>query len=65
MIDSNERNAMPPTDPAIRVPEAARRSGLTIRDLYLRIDAGELAARRDEKGMVVIPVSALVDLGSI
>ena len=46
----------------VGVPVAARRTGLTIRQLYARIDAGELRALRDDDGMVVVPESALDSL---
>jgi hypothetical protein len=46
-------------DDAIRVPVAARRTGLSTRELYRRIDAGQLSAHRNDDGMVVIPVAAL------
>lgn len=46
----------------IRVPTAARRTGLSIRDLYDRIDTGALAAVRDEHGMIVVPEEALDSL---
>lgn len=49
-------------EPALRVPAAARRVGLTTRDLYLRIDAGVLPAHRDARGMVVVEVDDLVDV---
>ncbi len=46
-------------DEVVRVPEAARRTGLTSRDILSHIDSGRLAARRDAEGMIVIPTSAL------
>lgn len=50
------------SDDSLRVPVAARRVGLTTRDLYLRIDAGVLPAHRDGRGMVVINAADLVDV---
>lgn len=47
---------------SLRVPVAARRLGLTTRNLYLRIDAGELRAHRDNRGMVVIDEADLADI---
>lgn len=46
----------------VRVPVAARLSGLSIRQLYDRIDTGELAAVKNDEGMVVVPTSALESL---
>lgn len=46
----------------VRVPVAARRTGLSIRTLYEQIDAGALEARRDAHGMVVVPENALDSL---
>ena len=49
----------------VRVPVAARRTGLSIRTLYDRIDAGSLVAGRDADGMVVIPEDALDSLDTL
>ncbi len=48
----------------VRVPTAARMTGMTTRQLYELIDQEELAAVRDRNGMVVIPVDALASIGS-
>jgi hypothetical protein len=55
---------MPESDaPMLRVPEAAKRVGLTTRELYGLIDEGKVPAFRSKKTrMCVIPPEALEPL---
>jgi len=46
-----------PTKAYLRVPEAARRLGCRTGELYHWIDGGDVDARRDAKGMVVLPTA--------
>ncbi len=43
----------------VRVPTAARMAGLSTREVYGLMDDGSLPARRDGKGLVVVPQAAL------
>lgn len=44
------------------MPEVARRTGLTIREVYACIDGGSLPAFRDADGLAVVPSTAVDEL---
>lgn len=56
---AGDARATPDPSSAVRVPEAARRTGLSSRKLYDLIAAGTLPAHRDVNGMVVIDAKVL------
>ena len=46
----------------LQVPEAARRVGLTPRELFQHIDDGHIPAYRDKDGLVVVTAAELAHL---
>jgi len=46
----------------VRIPDAARRIGLTPREVYQHIEDGHLQVFRDKDGLVVVTAAALADL---